>query len=41
MFIVEAMRELREDQAFVQLLQAERLDAMPADLEARVAGRAS
>ncbi|GJE79121.1 plasmid partitioning protein RepB C-terminal domain-containing protein [Methylorubrum thiocyanatum] len=41
MFVVEAMRKLRGDAAFVALLRAERLDAMPADLDDRVSGRAT
>lgn len=37
LFIVEAMRELRDDENFVNLLKAERLDTMPAFLEQRIA----
>lgn len=39
MFVVEALRQLKDDIDFVRLLRGERLDAMPADLDARVAGR--
>lgn len=39
MFVVEALRQLKGDGNFVTLLRAERLDGMPADLDARVSGR--
>ena len=39
MFVVEALRQLRADADFVALLRAERLDAMPADLDIRMSGR--
>lgn len=41
LFVVEAMRRLRADQDFANLLRAERLDIMPADIEARVTGATS
>jgi ParB family transcriptional regulator, chromosome partitioning protein len=37
LFIVEAIRELRDDENFANLLKAERLDTMPAFLEQRIA----
>jgi ParB family chromosome partitioning protein len=37
LFIVEAIRELRDDENFANLLRAESLDAMPAFLEQRIA----
>jgi ParB family transcriptional regulator, chromosome partitioning protein len=37
LFIVEAIRELREDDNFANLLRAESLDTMPAFLEQRIA----
>ena len=37
LFIVEAIRELRDDENFANLLKAERLDTMPAFLEERIA----
>jgi ParB family chromosome partitioning protein len=37
LFIVEAIRELRDDENFANLLKAESLDAMPAFLEQRIA----
>jgi ParB family transcriptional regulator, chromosome partitioning protein len=37
LFIVEAIRELRDDENFVNLLRAESLDSMPAFLEQRIA----
>lgn len=37
LFIVEAIRELRDDENFSNLLRAESLDAMPAFLEQRIA----
>ena len=37
LFIVEAIRELRDDENFANLLRAERLDSMPAFLEQRIA----
>jgi ParB family chromosome partitioning protein len=37
LFIVEAIRELRDDENFSNLLRAERLDTMPAFLEQRIA----
>ncbi|GAA0283322.1 plasmid partitioning protein RepB C-terminal domain-containing protein [Methylorubrum aminovorans] len=39
MFVVEALRQLKKDGSFVTLLRTERLDDMPADLDARVSGR--
>jgi ParB family chromosome partitioning protein len=36
LFIVEAIRELREDENFANLLRAESLDTMPAFLEQRI-----
>jgi hypothetical protein len=39
MFVVEALRQLKEDGNFVTLLCTERLDSMPSDLDARVSGR--
>jgi ParB family chromosome partitioning protein len=36
LFIVEAIRELRDDENFSNLLRAERLDKMPAFLEQRI-----
>jgi ParB family chromosome partitioning protein len=36
LFIVEAIRELRDDENFSNLLKAERLDTMPAFLEQRI-----
>ncbi len=36
LFIVEAIRELRDDENFANLLKAERLDTMPACLEQRI-----
>lgn len=37
LFIVEAIRELRDDEHFANLLKAESLDSMPAFLEQRIA----
>jgi ParB family chromosome partitioning protein len=37
LFIVEALRELRDDENFANLLKAESLDTMPAFLEQRIA----
>ncbi|MEI9923044.1 MAG: plasmid partitioning protein RepB C-terminal domain-containing protein [Bradyrhizobium sp.] len=37
LFVVEAIRELRDDEHFANLLKAESLDAMPAFLEQRIA----
>jgi ParB family chromosome partitioning protein len=37
LFIVEAIRELRDDENFANLLKAERLDTMPAFLKERIA----
>jgi ParB family transcriptional regulator, chromosome partitioning protein len=37
LFIVEAIRELRDDEDFAKLLKAESLDSMPAFLEQRIA----
>ena len=37
LFIVEALRELRDDENFANLLKAESLDSMPAFLEQRIA----
>jgi len=37
LFIVEAIRELRDDENFANLLRAENLDSMPAFLEQRIA----
>src|SRR3979409_1223795 len=37
LFIVEAIRELRDDENFANLLRAESLDSMPAVLEQRIA----
>jgi ParB family transcriptional regulator, chromosome partitioning protein len=37
LFIVEAIRELRDDETFANLLKAESLDTMPAFLEQRIA----
>jgi ParB family chromosome partitioning protein len=37
LFIVEAIRELRDDETFANLLKAESLDSMPAFLEQRIA----
>jgi hypothetical protein len=37
LFIVEAIRELRDDENFANLLRAESLDTMPAFLEQRIA----
>lgn len=37
LFIVEALRQLRDDQNFATLLKAESLDSMPAFLEQRIA----
>jgi ParB family chromosome partitioning protein len=37
LFIVEAIRELRDDENFANLLRAESLDSMPAFLEQRMA----
>ncbi|WP_426218460.1 plasmid partitioning protein RepB C-terminal domain-containing protein [Methylobacterium sp. NFXW15] len=39
MFVVEALRQLKEDGNFVTLLCTENLDSMPSDLDARVSGR--
>jgi len=39
LFIVEALRELRDDENFANLLKAESLDSMPAFLEQRIAAR--
>lgn len=41
MFVVEALRRLREDTAFVALLRAERLDSIPSHLDERSTGRAA
>ena len=38
LFIVEALKDLLADEAFTTLLRAERLDAMPRALTARIAG---
>ena len=38
LFAVEALRRLRADEDFVNLVRAERLDAMPADIDRRIAG---
>jgi ParB family chromosome partitioning protein len=38
LFAVEALRSLRDDENFVNLLRAERLDTMPKDLEERMKG---
>ena len=38
LFVVEALKKLRIDENFVTLLRAEKLDSMPKDLEARIAG---
>ena len=39
LFIVEALRELRDDENFANLLKAESLDSMPAFLEQRIAAK--
>lgn len=39
LFIVQALKELRSDQAFADLLRQESLDTMPRALDARLAGR--
>ena len=39
LFVVEALRELRDDENFANLLKAEGLDSMPAFLEQRIAAR--
>jgi ParB family transcriptional regulator, chromosome partitioning protein len=41
LFIVEAIRELRDDENFANLLRAESLDSMPAFLEQRIADGAT
>jgi ParB family chromosome partitioning protein len=41
LFIVQALKELRQDQAFSNLLRAEQLDTMPRALDARLAGSRS
>ena len=41
LFIVEAIRELRDDENFANLLRAESLDSMPAFLEERIADGAT
>jgi ParB family chromosome partitioning protein len=38
LFIVQALKELRQDQDFATLLRAENLDTMPRALEARLTG---
>ncbi len=38
LFIVQALKELRQDHAFTNLLRAEQLDTMPRALDARLAG---
>ena len=38
LFVIQALKELRADQAFATLLRAEQLDTMPRALDARVAG---
>ena len=38
LFVVEALKALRIDENFVNLLRAERLDTMPKDLEMRILG---
>jgi ParB family chromosome partitioning protein len=38
LFIVQALKELRQDRAFANLLRAEQLDTMPRALDARLAG---
>ncbi len=38
LFIVQALKELRQDDAFARLLQAEQLDTMPRALDARLSG---
>lgn len=38
LFVVQALKELRQDRAFANLLRAEQLDTMPRALDARVAG---
>ncbi|TDR85291.1 plasmid partitioning protein RepB C-terminal domain-containing protein [Enterovirga rhinocerotis] len=40
LFVVEALRRLRADEDFATLLRAERLDAMPADIDRRISGGA-
>ena len=37
LFVVEAIRELRDDEIFANLLKAESLDSMPAFLQERIA----
>lgn len=41
LFVVEALRTLRDDDSFVKLLRAEHLDTMPKDLEMRIKGVAA
>lgn len=41
MFVVEALRRLRADEGFANLLRAEGLHSMPADLDERMSGGAS
>ena len=41
LFVVEAMRSLREDQVFLRLLQSEDLGLMPAFLEEQLSGRSA
>jgi ParB family chromosome partitioning protein len=38
LFIVQALKELRQDRAFANLLRSEQLDTMPRALDARLAG---
>lgn len=38
LFVVQALKELRQDQAFANLLRAEQLDTMPRALDARLSG---
>lgn len=41
LFIVQALKELRADQSFADLLRQENLDTMPRALDARLAGRSA
>jgi ParB family chromosome partitioning protein len=41
LFIVQALKELRADQGFADLLRQENLDTMPRALDARLAGRST
>ncbi len=41
LFIVQALKELRQDRAFANLLRSEQLDTMPRALDARLAGERS